>query len=80
MSNKNFLFSEQHYTLIGKISANWSTFEALINSAIWRGARIEDNPGACITSQILAINRRIDALTALVELRAGSVYLNSFPV
>ena len=36
MPNKNFniQLSEQHYTLIGKIAANWATLEALINSAI----------------------------------------------
>jgi hypothetical protein len=38
MSNKdsNILISDQHYTLIGKIAANWATLEALINSTIWR--------------------------------------------
>jgi hypothetical protein len=65
-------FHEPHYQSIGRVAANWATFEALVNSALWRLAKVDDEPGACITSQIPNSARQLEALVALVRLRRGS--------
>jgi hypothetical protein len=69
------LLNEPHYKSIGKVAANWAALEALVNSALWRVARVEDMAGACFTAQIPNMARRVDALAALVKLRGGSTGL-----
>lgn len=57
---------------IGKVASNWAALELLVSNALWQLAKIDDEPGACLTAQIGNIGRMLDALTALVRLRGGS--------
>jgi hypothetical protein len=62
---------ERLYATVGKISSNWAAFEAIQNSALWVLARVDDDAGACLTSQIPNISRALDAFATLVCLRGG---------
>jgi hypothetical protein len=62
----------EHYMAIGKVASNWAALELLVSNALWQLAKIDDEPGACLTAQIGNIGRMLDALTALVRLRGGS--------
>jgi hypothetical protein len=59
----------QHYAAIGKVAANWSALELIVDSACWELAGVGDEPGVCLTSQVAGIQRKLDALTALLRLR-----------
>jgi hypothetical protein len=60
-----------HYVAIGKVASNWAAFEHLLNSSLWELAKVDDEAGACITSQIGNSGRSLDALASLVRLRGG---------
>lgn len=53
---------------IGRTIAAWAIFEHSINELIWTLAGVEPDPGACITSQLTTVARRMDALLALARL------------
>lgn len=60
---------ESHHAAVGKVAAYWSVLEKLAERAIWRFAKVDDGPGACITSQIYSLEVRLKALIAILKLR-----------
>jgi hypothetical protein len=66
------LLQSEHYVAIGMVASNWAAFEYLVNSALWYLAKVDDEPGACLTSQIPNMGRSFDALAAIVRLRGGT--------
>src|SRR5271154_5347239 len=64
--------SDRHYAAIGKVAANWSALERLMDSLIWRIALVQDKEGACITAQIPNMARRVEALISVIRLNGGS--------
>jgi hypothetical protein len=67
-----FEISSEHYAAIGQVASNWAFFEQVVNGALWHLAQVEEKAGACLTAQIPGINRSLEALLALVQLRGGS--------
>jgi hypothetical protein len=63
--------SDEHYSAIGKIVANWAALEATINFAIWRIGEIPETIGACITSQIFTFDAKMKALISILEVRGN---------
>jgi hypothetical protein len=59
------------HAAIGAVAAEWSLFEHAINRFIWELAEVEDEVGACITSQIISIRGRLDAAISLCRLRGA---------
>jgi hypothetical protein len=59
----------EHYAAIGKVAANWAALELIVDSACWVLAGVADEPGVCLTSQVAGIQRKLDALTALLRFR-----------
>jgi hypothetical protein len=54
---------------IGRAISAWALLEHSINEVIWELAGVEKNPGACITSQLTSVARRMDALISLARLQ-----------
>jgi hypothetical protein len=54
---------------IGRVVASWAILEHEIDQLIWELAGLEKEQGACITSQLTSVARRIDALVSLARLR-----------
>lgn len=52
---------------VGRVASNWARFETVIDMAIWHVAKIDDHSGACITSQITGVGRKLDALISLMR-------------
>jgi hypothetical protein len=68
----SLMMNEPHYKAIGKVVANWAALEAIISSALWRLARVDDTAGVCLTSQIPNMPGRMNALISLAKLRNAS--------
>lgn len=69
MSDEPFGVSPAFFALVGEITHEWATLEYLMNECIWRAAQLDDQLGACITSQIFSFNSRADTLTLLLKAR-----------
>jgi hypothetical protein len=63
--------SDDHYSAIGKVAASWAALEAMVSSAIWQIGEIQDEIGACVTSQIFPFDGKIKALISILEVRGG---------
>jgi hypothetical protein len=67
---------------IGYVASEWAMFEFQIDISIWELANLSHRDGACITSQIPGVARRLYALSSLLDLRKPSAALrkkiNSF--
>jgi hypothetical protein len=63
--------SDEHYSAIGKLVANWAALEAIINSAIWRIGGIQDEIGACVTSQIFTFDAKMKALISILKVHGN---------
>jgi len=64
--------ADKHYAAIGIVTANWSYFEAVLDTWIHHFADTSPDVGVCLTSQISGSARKIDALIALIRLRGIS--------
>lgn len=62
---------ERLYAAVGKVASNWSVFEHFVHSSLWVLAKVDDDAGACLTSQIAGPGRALDAFAALVRVRGG---------
>lgn len=62
----------EHDAAIGRAIRFWGHLEHVIDQTIWDLAAIEQQFGACITSQIGSIHPKTRALISLVRLRGGS--------
>jgi hypothetical protein len=63
------LAENRHYAAIGRVAANWSYFEAVVDHCSIRLARVNKRTGIIFTSQISGIVRKMDAYIALARLR-----------
>lgn len=59
------------YECIGRVAAAWAHLEHMADQEIWQLAGVRMEAGACITSHLQSLNRRLQALIALVRLRNG---------
>jgi hypothetical protein len=64
--------ANKHYAAIGLVTANWSYFEAVLDTWIHHFADIGPDVGVCLTSQISGSARKIDALISLIRFRGVS--------
>jgi hypothetical protein len=63
------LAENRHYAAIGRVAANWSYFEAVVDHCSIRLARTNKRTGIIFTSQISGIVRKMDAYISLARLR-----------
>ncbi len=63
---------DPHFAAIGKIVINWAALELMVDSAIWQIAKIPDDLGASLTSQIGNFDGKIKALGSLLVVRDDS--------
>ncbi|THD68447.1 MAG: hypothetical protein E7813_10485 [Bradyrhizobium sp.] len=62
----------QHlYAAVGKVASNWAAFEHMLHSSLWVFAKVGDEAGACLTSQIPGPGRALDAFVSLVRMHGG---------
>ena len=59
---------DPHYEAIGRVASAWSFFEFHISQLIWWLSTVDDERGACLTSNMHAITSRVNCLLALLEL------------
>jgi hypothetical protein len=57
------------YQAIGRVAEAWAHLEQATDWAIWETALLNNDAGACITSHLQSLNRRLQALMALIRLR-----------
>jgi hypothetical protein len=62
---------QQLYAAVGKVASNWAVFEHMLHSSLWVLAKVGDEAGACLTSQIPGPGRALDAFVSLVRLHGG---------
>jgi hypothetical protein len=62
---------EAHYAAVGRLALNWSAFEAIVTSAIWQIGEMDDDIGACVTSQIPSFEGKMQALVSILDVRGG---------
>lgn len=67
---------DPHYAAIGRLAETWAHLEFAIDQAIWQLAHVEQAFGACITSQLIGVNRRIRAYRALFRANNGDEKLD----
>jgi hypothetical protein len=60
------------HNLVGRVAADWSQVEHLLDVIIWQLARLDDTTGACLTGQIMGSSGRIWAIMALCTHRGMS--------
>lgn len=60
-----------HYKAIGYVVVAWSFMETLIDATSWELAQVDQQHGACLTSQIAGSSRKLDALLALIRYRVA---------
>lgn len=65
-------YDNEHYLLIGAVSANWSALEHVMNEALWELSGLSPEIGVCFTAQIPNIGRRYDALAAIAKQKGAS--------
>ena len=59
--------SDSHYAAVAKANDAWADLEFEIDRTIWRLLRTSQPLGACVTSQLISVFPKLDALRALVE-------------
>ncbi len=69
MDFANGKIASDHLAAIGTVAAKWSLFEALIDTASVRLARITPEIGVCFTAQIAGSARKLDAYISLSRFR-----------
>lgn len=62
--------TREHYGAIGKVAVEWTRFESYLAETVRMLAGVDNNYGKCITAQIFSVDRFLDALSALVDLRS----------
>lgn len=62
---------KDHYATVGAFVGNWAALDAMITTAIWQIGEIEDEIGACLTSQIYTLDGKFKALVAVLNVRGG---------
>ena len=60
------------YAVIGRVAAEWSQLEHLLDIIIWDLSGVEHDAGACITAQMMGVGNRLQAIMALGERRSLS--------
>jgi hypothetical protein len=63
--------TDQHYAAIGRIAVSWAFLEANVDAASIRLADAIPGAGACLTSQIASIGRKLDAYIALARVQGA---------
>ena len=63
--------ANRHYAAIGRVAANWSYLEAVIDDWCLRVAKIPVRLGVCLTAQISGSARKLDAFIAVAELQGA---------
>lgn len=61
------VLSEAHYAAIGRVAANWSYFEAVVDDWSIRLAHITSEIGVCFTSQMPGSRAKLNAFIALAD-------------
>jgi hypothetical protein len=61
---------DPHYEAIGRVASAWAFFDFHVSQQIWWLAAVDDERGACLTSNMMSINMRMNTLLALIELEA----------
>ena len=53
------------YNLIGRVAAEWSHLEHILDRSIWKLAKVPGSRGACLTAQMMGVWPRFNAIDAL---------------
>jgi hypothetical protein len=59
---------QAHYAAIGRVIDAWGDLEFEIDRVIWELMGVQQPFGACVTSQVIAIQNKLRALRALLHL------------
>jgi hypothetical protein len=62
---------------IGRVANEWAILESFVDIEIWQIVGSDNEACACITAHLQSLNRRLQALLALVRLRGGDEKLAS---
>jgi hypothetical protein len=60
---------DRYYREVGRIASEWSSLEFTMDYLIWQLARVDQQPGTCITSQLNGVGARLRTIIALLRLR-----------
>jgi|ERR1700689_2134183 len=71
MVEGKFVLPAKYAEAIGRIADTWAHLEFQIDLGIWELANVEQQLGACITSQFNSVIPRLRAFIALCELRGA---------
>ncbi|MGA2673788.1 MAG: hypothetical protein ABSE99_11230 [Terracidiphilus sp.] len=72
----NAMMEEQnarHYCALGRVSVAWTRLESYLSETVRMLAGVDNELGECITAQIASVEKMIDALSALSDLRCPGI-------
>jgi hypothetical protein len=75
-SRMNAMMEEQnarHYCAVGRVSVAWTRLECYLSETVRMLASVDNELGECITAQITSVDKMIDALSALSDLRCPGI-------
>jgi len=61
--------SDSYYISIGKLTVQWTVFQAIVDEGIHVLAQISPHAGLCVTAQLRSMPSKIDCFLALLDLR-----------
>lgn len=59
----------RHYCAVGRVAVEWARFESYLSETIRMLAGVDNDFGECIAAQIPTLERMLDALSTLSDLR-----------
>lgn len=63
----------RHYCALGRVSVAWTRLESYLSETVRMLAGVDNELGECITAQIASVEKMIDALSALSDLRCPGI-------
>jgi len=70
--DQSSVLTEAHYAAIGRVAAEWASFEVTVDTASLNMADMDAKTAACFTAQIQGSARKLDAYIALARLRGAT--------
>lgn len=61
--------SDDYYIAIGKLTVQWTVFQAIVDEGIHVLAQMSPHAGLCITAQLQSMPSKINCFLALLDLR-----------
>ena len=63
----------RHYCAVGRVAVEWTRFESYLGETVRMLAGVDNKLGECISAQIRTLEKMLDALSSLSDLRSPGI-------